>query len=245
MSGGTVSRLVRASAWLFVAQLVLGALGWAFLLTPESNVTMLALSLLLLLLLLVVASAALAGTVGIWHGEGLRSGLRQPAAAVPAGLAAGLLVALVWSITGVAHALLVAGEGAIRASLIARFGWADATPLFTAAGWLVAWLRWVVAPLLAGSAFAVWRDAGPADLARSAWVRRAVSPRALLTATAAMYGLVYLPWRWLEWRPAGLPATWVEPAVASAKLAVILLATSTAWALVARVASRPPASTPT
>jgi hypothetical protein len=239
-----MGRLLRASLWLFVAQVVAGALYWVFLITPESNVAMLAASAGLGLLLLALASLAAAGAVGIWHGDGLRAGLRRPGRAIAAGLLAAVLLHVVVFLSEVAFHRLVADEAGIRAMLIARFGWADATPLFTAAAWVAAWLRWVVAPLLACSAFAAWLGAGARGLAGTAWLRRALSPLALVTATAAVYVLVYWPWQWVEWRPTGLPPTWVEPVAAAAKLAAILLAMSAAWALIVRVAARPaPAAT--
>ena len=241
---GVLSRLLRASLWLFLVQAVLGGLWWALLVTPEANLLMLGASAALVLLLLAVASVALAGTVGIWYGDGLLAGLRRPGRAVIAGLMAAFLLHAVVFLSEVAFHRLMADEAGISAALIARTGWADATPLFRAADWLATWLRWVVAPLVACSAFAAWHSGGPGGLAGAGWLRRALSPFALLTATAAVYLLVYWPWQWLEWRPASLPPTWVEPAAAAAKLAAILLAMSAAWALVVRVAARPrPATT--
>ena len=46
--------------------------------------------------------------------------------------------------------------------------------------------------------------------------------------------LVALPWRAIDWRPAALPPTWLEPAFVGLKLAVIYVLLNLGWGYVLR-----------
>jgi hypothetical protein len=227
--------MLRATAWLAAALHVMAGLFWALVSTPESNVAMLALSLLLVVALVLTAGIALDVAMRVWHGgpalparalDVLWPGLRL--------LPALALFVVVWSAAHAAGAQVEASRGRITAAIIARSGWANPEVLFTAARWLVALASWVIAPLLALGLFGALSRGAVAN--STAWLRQALSWRAVGTGALAMAALA-VGWPWLDaWRPA-LPPTWIQLVFVAAKGAAGLTAVALVLAAFVRLAA--------
>lgn len=233
-----ITRLTVVAGWLFAGHAVLGLLYWLLLQIPESNAWMLAASLLVAL-----AGAWLAGVVQMtairaFAVDGPMRGALGPALrrgwliVIPIALFAAL-----WWMTAAASAWHVRYSGQVDAAIIARTGWTRTAWLHGAAEWIITAVRWVIAVSLATAltaALAVdgWRGLHPR------WVRRGLRTRPLaITAGAIAVGL-WLPLAGAYWRPGFLPATWMEPAFAAAKLLVLFASAQLAWAVVLRAAAR-------
>ena len=210
--------LVIAACLGFGGALVMG-LYWAFLNTPEANALTLAVSVLLIVLM--IASAAVIVTASLLLAQGMRfaDATRRAVRASPWFVVAVIPAVLVWWDLRLTDAWVVQHEGEIRAWLIARFGWADSTPVFTVETWLSRWFRWAFAPIVSLSLLNELVAEGPRALRRIQWIRRALHWRMLGTATLVFVLLFALPWQLTSWRPE-LPPTWVETAVAAARLTV-------------------------
>jgi hypothetical protein len=217
--------------WLLVGAAVGGAAYWGLLLTPESTVWALGLSIVLGALVLAVAfvtvnTAMLAAVRRQWSWQLVGQGARHAMACVPPLLAA----ALSWWLVASGEAWVGRHAGEISAWFIATLDWADVTGLFTSVRWLGGWLRWVVVPLMAlvwlrGILTAEWRP-GPKLL------RQALSPVRLLVATVAFAALVWAPWTYLvPWRPVGLPLSG-ELLFAGVKLGLTALLAATGLAVI-------------
>lgn len=231
-------RLATITLWILVGAALTGAVYWSFLITPESTIWSLAASALLLLaagfLLALTVSGALLG----WQ-HGVSSDLfRAAATGVPAGIPAALIAGLIWWLAGAATDRITINSGPINAWFIAAFGWDDVSWLFTGIAWLAMWLKWVVAPMLALALMAAILAGGLRAVVGSAWIKRALAPVPLATATLLFAALVAAPWIYLApWRPGGLPATSVELAFVVGKLAVTALLMAIGVALIVRQAS--------
>lgn len=239
--------LARVVAWLFGAGMLSAALYWAFLNTPDSNVPMLGASALLFMLSMLTGAYGVAVAAEVLlHGGWSRAHFRRGATALPQLLACVAAAALLFWATLVLARSLDERSGEISAWFIATFGWADVSGLLIAVDWLLAWVRWVLGPVAGLALFVHWRRAelgAPsrmqgtpdlvvlADQARRPARRVGVGLRALVLATVAFAVLVYLPWRYGFWPLSGLPPTWVEPAVAGARITVVLLLMTTGVAL--------------
>ena len=220
-----IGRVVRLTAWLLLGSTVLSGLYWLLLNTPETNALTLSASAALLVAILVVTALVVNAAVLIAGGtsflasvaKGLRGTLWFIAVLVP--------LALVWWALTATQTWTTDHSGEINAWLIAKFGWANISPLLTTEMWVIRWLSWVVAPLAAVSLLAVVLDQGARGFGER-WLRRAWHWRTLLLATLVFVMLFVLPWQLTTWRPA-LPATWVEPTVAGIRLLAVMVL----WAL--------------
>jgi hypothetical protein len=242
-----IRRLAGVAGWLMAMQAVLAALYWALLATPESNAWMLALSALLVVALLVVAGVALDGAGRLWVGRSpwpRRAGeVLAPARRL---LPALVVVALVAWAAGVLNASIDASRGPVTAWLIARTGWANSGVLFTSAQWLLAFVTWVVGPALALALFAALTRGAAGVVGRT--VGHGLSWPALV---AGSVGAAAIGWGWpwlVAWRPA-LPPTWVQLAVAGAKVAIGFAAVAVVLAAMVRLtagerAPLPPPASP-
>jgi hypothetical protein len=229
----SLARIVIVALWLFVGHVALGGLYWGFLNVPESNVLMLITSALLALLL--VAGAGIVETTGVlwlrtdWTwGAALRRSLR----ALPAFLAA---LALWLLIRWICHRLLRyhdAHSGELDAWLIATFDWTRTAWLHRTIDYILHFIQFVIGTSLAVTLLST-TAAGPiAGMVRPRWMKRAFSPLQLAIIAVAFYGLIFLPWQAVYWRPASLPATAVEVAFALAKLTILGLVMHIGWTLI-------------
>ncbi len=205
--------LAATVLWLLGGAALAGTAYWQFLNTPESTIWSLGLSAGLVVGCVAIVSitlgAALLAATGGWSRETLRRALRGVLACVPPLL---LVLAAWWGATQ-AVAWLDRSSGQISAWFIATLGWSDVTGLFTTAGWLAAWVRWVGAPV---AALVWWRS-----ILTTSWrptgglVRRMLSPLRLGVATLAFAIFFWAPWTYLvPWRPSAVPTTAELPFVA-------------------------------
>jgi hypothetical protein len=234
-------RLALATLWILVGGALTAAAYWAFLITPESTVWALVMSAMLAVAALTLAGLTAGGAIAmLWHGASF-IGVKRALHSVPGVIPAALIVWLIWWLTNRAEVWIAMRSGPINAWFIARFGWSDMSWLFTASGITADWLRWVIAALLALSLMAGFVAIGWRALGQSAWLRRALSPRAIAAATLWFGCLIALPWIYLvPWRPANVPPTSVEFAFIVAKLSVSAILFALGAALIAYEASRVP-----
>jgi hypothetical protein len=235
-------RLALATLWILLLAAVAGGVYWGFLSTPESTVGSLALSAVLALVALALVGLAAAGAIAIASSGASVASLTRAARSVPAVVPAAAIVLMMWWIAGRIDTWMALNSGQINAWFIARLGWDDVSWLFRGVRYLAVWLRWVVATLLALSLMAGVFTIGWRALAQSAWIRRALSPRALVAATLWFAAFIALPWIYLvPWRPDGLPPTSIEIIFISGKLTVaaILMALGAALIVYEAIRIRP------
>ena len=232
-------RLGLATLWILLWAAATAGVYWGFLNTPESTVGALALSAVLALIALALAGLTATGAIAITSGGASLGNLKRAARAVPTVVPAAAIVLVLWWIAGGIDNWMALNSGPINAWFIARFGWDDVSWLFTGVGYVAMWLRWVVAALLAVSLMAGIVATGWRAIAQAAWIRRALSLRALATATLWFTAFIVLPWLYLvPWRPAGLPATSVEMVFIVGKLAAAALLMALGAALIVHEAIR-------
>jgi hypothetical protein len=161
---------------------------------------------------------------------------------VAAGVLPLLVLAAGWWIVLRAEAWVALYSGEISAWFIARFGWADVTWMFRAVAWIGLWLRGVVMPF---AALVWWRQIldGAWQPSRAA-LKHAVNPVRVLSATAIVGVLVWVPWTQIvPWRPRALAPGTSELLFVGAKLGLVAVFSAIASTLLARTASiSPPAS---
>lgn len=232
-------RLVSVTVWILVGAALTGGAYWSFLITPEATIGALAASALLIVIAAFLAALTLSGAIVGWRHGLATSHLRAALAGVPAAIPAAIVAAAVWWLVGSATDRIAIYSGQINAWFIASFGWDDVSWLFTGITWLAAWLKWVVAPMLALSLMSGIIAGGWRALPGVRWMTRALAPLPLGLATVAFGVLVAAPWVYLTpWRPGGLPATSLELAFIIAKLSATALLMATGVALIIRQASR-------
>lgn len=228
-------RLVTVTLWLLAGAALTGGVYWSFLITPESTVWSLAASVLLLIAAAFLLALTISGAAVGWRHGVSSSHIRPAVVAAPGIVPAALIAGLVWWLAGSVTDRMTLYSGPINAWFIAALGWDDVSWLFTGVRWVAAWLKWVVGPVLALSLMGAILSDGWRGVARFAWIRRALAPVPLATATLLFAALVAAPWVYLTpWRPEGLPATSVELAFVVAKLAVAALLMATGVALIIR-----------
>jgi hypothetical protein len=214
-------RVARVAATLTIGAVASAALYWAFLNTPESNPSMLALSALLIISTVVVIGLTANAAILMARDHAPSVAVRRAVRGLGwfALVATPLLVAVL--AVGQFDAWLAERQGEVHAWFIARVGLDDASPLLQTELWISRWVRWVMLPLLGASLLAALLDRQPNG--RTAWLKRAFGWRTLAIATAAFVILLVWPWALTTWRPE-VPATWVEPAVAAVRLGVVFVA---------------------
>jgi hypothetical protein len=234
-----IRALALSTAVLLAGAVAAGGLFWAFLSTPESTVIMLGVSLALIVGMVTVLGATLGVTLaasgGTWRTVRRGTIVRGVLAFFPA-----LLVVLAgWFIVGRALDGLVARSGEISAWFLATLDWPDVRPLIRAAALVGEWLRWIVIPFAAlmwlGRAI-VGRQQPPTPYA---WRPKVSAATRLLLATAVAAFTLWAPVTYgLYWMPRGLPPTWIEPAIAAAKLAAIAVVGAIGLSLIVGLAAR-------
>jgi hypothetical protein len=238
-------RVALITAWLIVGQVIVGALFWQFLATPESNTTMLLISAVLVLAMILVAGVTLGSAIL----TSASSNISRAVWGAPWIVVAVVPAAIVWWLVTQADRWIAIHSGEVAAWFIATLGWADVSWLMRALDYISLWLRAVVAPLLAIALFAALLFRGRTALVQLRWIGRALRPSTLVVSTLAFALLIALPLQAAYWQPPGLPPTWVQPAAAGLRLLAIALAATIGWAImIAMVADRyvvpPPAVTP-
>jgi hypothetical protein len=230
-------RLLLVASWILIGAALTAAVYWGFLITPESTVWALLLSAVLAVVALALIGLTAAGAIAIWNGASI-GGVKSALRSIPGVAPAALIAWLIWWTAQRAETWIAMRSGQINAWFIARFGWDDMSWLFTAIGIAADWFRWVIAALLALSLMAGFVAIGWRALAQTAWLRRALRPRAMAGATLWFGALIALPWLYLvPWRPQNLPPTSIELAFIIAKLAIAALLIALGTALIVHEAA--------
>ena len=240
-----IRRLTFVTLWVAAGSGIAGAVYWGFLNTPESSTGALALSALLALVTLALVAITVNGATLGWISGWSSTLLRRSIAGIPAFLPAAALVLAVWWDVGLSTRWVMAHRGEISAWFIATLGWADVTLLFTAVEWAGRWLRWIGAPVVALAMLGALLDRGRPAGAVIVAIRSALSPWRLLRVT--LWGAVFVavPWIYLvPWRPRGIPANSLEPALVAAKLLVAAIIMAAGVSMVIREAVGPPRQEP-
>lgn len=223
-------KAVALVGWLVAGHAAMFGLFWGLVNVPESNTAMLALSAVAVLVLL-AAGALVEGTAGAWllPGRTFREALHAGLTSAPALVAALIVFTAFWWLGGLIDAWHEARRGQIDAWLIATFDAPEATwphRLIDVAVFLV---RGVLGVSLAVALFFARLEGGARAMVRPAWLRAGLSRDQVTLVALAVTLFVALPWQFAYWRPGALPATWVQPAFAAGKLALIFLAMNVGW----------------
>jgi hypothetical protein len=213
-----IGRLLRTAAWLSAGAVIVFGLYWLLLNTPESNVVALASSVVLVLLMAVAVAFFVNASLNVAAGVGLGQTLAAAARGVHWVVVTAVPAALLWWAIVRADRWVLDHSGEINAWFIARFGWADISAIFKAEMWASRWLRWSLIPLVSLALLGALLDGGLAGVV-ARW-RRALGWRSLAIAAASFVLLIAVPLPLVDWRPQ-LPATWVQPAVAAARLGAV------------------------
>jgi hypothetical protein len=228
--------VLRLTLWFALGGAAIGGLFWLLLNTPESNALMLGASAATSLLIVIVAAIVIGAGVLVARGSAFAAAIRRALGGAHWFVLAALPTLILWMLSQRTDAWVSAHSGEINAWFIARFGWADVDWLFQSQQWFTRWLRWIVMPLASLALLASLLDRRGLEVGDS--VRRAWHWRVLLPATLAFVILATLPAQLLAWRPA-VPPTWVEPAVATLRIAAAgLLWSAGAAFLIALVGGR-------
>lgn len=228
-------RLVTVTLWLLAGAALTGGVYWSFLITPESTVWSLAASALLLIAATFLLALTISGAATGWRHGVSSTHVRSAVVASPAIVPAAIIAGLVWWLAGSITDRMTLYSGPINAWFIAAFGWDDVSWLFSGVSWVAGWLKWVVGPVLALSLMGAVLSESWRGVASVAWIKRALAPVPLATATVLFGVLVAAPWMYLTpWRPTGLPSTSVELVFVIAKLAVAALLMALGVALIIR-----------
>jgi hypothetical protein len=228
-----MSKAVSVLGWLLAGHALLAALFWGLLHVPEANVAMLVLSAVLVALLLAVATVVeVTAAAWLWPGSRFRDAVHAGVRGLPALLAALVAWGLAAWLGGRIELWHGTHRGEIDAWLIARAGTTSTGWAHAAIEALAVFIRWIVGLTLAVGAVHGWLADGVGGLARLGWVRRAFSRYQFGLVALAFVLLIALPWQAADWRPAGLPPTWVEALFVAAKLAVLLVVAHVGWMIV-------------
>ena len=234
-----IRAVMTTALWMGALDAVACTAILGFLYTPESNVLMLVISAVLIvggLLLLALSSAS--GAHGLVHGCPPWRSLGPAARRLPLLLSCALVIGVVCGVTGWFGAWWVARSGevdaaAIVAGNVTRTQWLHAT-----VRWAVALVQWVIVPAWLAASL-VWVAGDDArGVLRFKWLKAGLHWRLLLATAATIAALVWLPWRYVYWRPGALPASSVELAFTIVKLTCIYLLVQVAWALILWTAAR-------
>jgi hypothetical protein len=233
-----MTRIGATVAWLCAGHAIVFGLYWLLLQVPESNAWMLGASVLVIALgVLVLGIVEMMAILALKPvdpmGAALKTSLRRAWLAIfPLAV-----FGIVWWVTGAATRWLGLHSGEIDAWIIAKTGWTRTAGLHTVLDWLVAFVRYGLGTSLAVAWLAALASRGVKGLA-SNWLRDGLAWKRLLIVSAALFAGWWLPWQAVYWRPESLPPTWVQPAFAAVKLAVLYVVANVAWAVVLRAAPR-------
>jgi hypothetical protein len=234
-----IRRLSFVTAWLAAGHALLFALFWLLLSVPESNVAMLIASALVVALLSFAFAVVEGGALAAWGTETrLRDLPRRALAALPGVWLGAIVFAAVWLLTSQAGGWWQDHRGEIDAWLMAQFGSPETGRLHAAAGWVFAFLSYVVGLSLALALGVAVLRGGARAAASFSWLRDAFAPRRLLTLTGLLVVFLWLPWQGVAWRPMWLLPNWQETLFVAVKLGVLFLAANVGWAMVLGLGAR-------
>lgn len=236
--------VLTTATWMTVVDAFAALAVVGFLYTPDANVLMLGVSALLVLaavLLLLVASTSAAQS--LVHAQTPWRSLPSSLRLLPLVLFGVVVIGVLCGGAGAFESWWVSRAGEIDAAAIAVGDVTRTRPLHTAVHWLVLLVQWVVVPAWLATCLAWVAAYERRDVLGSKWLASALHWRVLLAATAGVVLLVWLPWRYVYWRPGALPSS-MDLVFLALKIAVIYVLAHVAWALVlwtaaARVTPQP------
>ncbi len=230
---GTLRRLLAVVCWLFVGHLALGGLYWLLLNVPESNVLALGTSaLLVLLIVLGIGTVDVTGLVWLRPDRRFRAALGSSLRVLPVFLLALALWCVINWIAGAIEVRYEARTGEITAWFIAKFNWTRTNWVHRLIPLLIDGIRYVLGVSLVVSLVAAAAMDGFLAIFRPRWLLRALSPGSLVIIAVSIAALIWLPWQYVYWRPAAIPANVTELLFNGLKLALIGLLAHIGWALV-------------
>lgn len=231
-----VLRVVSAAMMLFVGFACVAGLYWALLNVPESSVPAIGLSAALALCTVALAGITLGTAAAVSDDCTANAAIRRGLRALPVFVIALLLAVLLWW-----------GANAVDATWSAHAGEVDALAIryldATRTAWLhasVAWLTWAVRWVLTPSVVISLTTAGSVDGLRSTarglhTAVRIVPLASVAVAAAIVFGGLGT---FVDWKPRGLPPTWMEAAFLSGKLLAVYIATTLIVAILLRIHRR-------
>ncbi len=227
-----IRKALAVLAWLAIGHLVVAGLFWLLLNTPDSNALMVTASALLGLVLVVIAGTV-EGTAGAWllPGRTFREALRAGLRAVPAFVLAVLVFGVFWWIAARIEAWHAAHGSEIDAWMIATFNAPDATWPHTLITVLAFVFRDIVGLSVAVALLFAALEGGTRAVLRMRWPAAAISRDQAMLVAIGVTLFIALPWHFATWRPNDLPVSWVQPAFAAAKLALIDVAMTIGWGI--------------
>ncbi|AMY09917.1 hypothetical protein LuPra_03144 [Luteitalea pratensis] len=234
-----IAAVFRTALWLGVFDALAGAALLGFLYTPEANVPMLAVSTLLIVVagvLLLLSSTS--ASHGLVHGVAPWSSVSAAARHLPLVLVVLVVLGVLCGGAGWFETWWMSRAGevdaaAIVAGNITRTGW-----VHTAVHWIVVLVQWVLVPAWFATALAWIAGYERRDVLTLKWLTAGLEWRLLLVTLAGVMLLVWVPWRYVYWRPRILSASSVEVVFAGAKLLFVYLLAQVAWALSLWAAAR-------
>lgn len=231
--------ILRTALWVSIVHALAGLAILGFLYTPESNVLMLGVSALLIVvagaLILIASSSAAHALV---HQCLPWAGIVPAARRLPVIVVAVLVIGVICGGAGGFETWWMARAGqfdaaAIAAGDITRTGWVHST-----VHWLVTIIQWMLVPVWFATALAWSAGYERRDVLTLKWLTAGLDWRLLVAAALGVVLLVWLPWRYVYWRPRGLPATTAEVMFTGVKLVTLYLLSQLAWAVVLWMAAR-------
>ena len=242
-----IAIVIRTALWLGVVDALAGAALLGFLYTPESNVLMLALSTLLILVAgVLLLLSSMSTSHGLVHGITPWSSLGAAARHLPLALVVLLVLGVLCGGAGWFETWWMSRAGEIDAAAIVagdvtRTGW-----VHTAVHWIVVLVQWVVVPAWLATALAWIAGYERRDVLTLKWLTAGLGWQILVVTLVGVVLLVWMPWRYVYWRPRVLPASSVQVVFAATKLLLVYLLAQVAWALCLWTAARRvPTITPT
>ena len=240
-----IAAVLRTALWIGAVDALAGAALLGFLYTPEANVLMLVASALLVLLgalLLVVSSASAAH--GLVHRHAPWKSVGAAMGRLPLVVFALVVLGVLCGGAGWFERWWMANAGQVDAAAIAagditRTGW-----LHTAVHWIVVLIQWVLVPAWLATALAWAAGYERRDVLTLKWLTAGLHWRLVLITLVAVVALVWVPWRWVYWRPTSIPASTTEVIFTGLKLVTIYALSQVAWALSLHTAAQavpPPA----
>jgi hypothetical protein len=214
-----IRRLALATLTLALGAAITGGLFWALLNVPESNTLALTLSATIVVLMAVACGLAIGAAAALAQHTPPRQ-VAPRAVSTLIHFAIGLvLFGMLWAMTGSASGWWSAHRGEIDAVILRYLGRTETAWLHTSASWTFWLIRWAL-----GLSFVVGlvtSGVGGGVRAVGAGLQRSVALVPLAVATALVLLVARGLWPMTSWRPASLPATWVQPALAAVKLGVL------------------------
>jgi len=227
-----IATLLRTTLWLGVVDALAGAALVGFLYTPEANVLMLGVSTLLIVVaavLLLLSSAT--ASHGLVHGVAPWSSVGAAARHLPLMLVVLMVLGILCGGAGWFESWFVSHAGEVDAAAIVAGDVTRTSWVHTGVHWIVVLVQWILVPAWFATALAWIAGCEKRHVLTLKWLAAGLHWRILVVTLVAVMLFVWVPWRYVYWRPRFLSASSVEVVFAGAKLLLLYLLAQGAWAL--------------